>query len=46
MCIETSVIYASASEVQRRLGFSQGNISLACNGKYKTAYGFHWKYVS
>lgn len=46
MCVETGKIYTSLSEVYRQLGFSQGYISLACNGKYKTAYGFHWKYVS
>lgn len=46
MCVETGKIYTSLSEVYRQLGFSQGYISLACNGKHKTAYGFHWKYVS
>lgn len=46
LCVETGIIYPSLSEVYRQLGFSQGYISLACNGKYKTAYGFHWKYVS
>ena len=46
MCVETGKIYTSLSEVYRQLGFSQGYISLACNGKRKTAYGFHWKYVS
>lgn len=45
LCIETGVIYASTMEVQRELGFSQGNISSACNGGYNTAYGFHWCYV-
>ena len=37
--------WQSVNEVQRRTGFSQGNISLAANGKYKQAYGFIWKYV-
>ena len=46
MCLETGKIYPSTMEVHRQLGFSQGYISLACNGKHKTAYGFHWKYVS
>ena len=45
MCIETSVIYASASEVQRQLGFAKQNISSACRGKSKTSNGFHWRYV-
>ena len=38
-------IWPSTNEVQRQTGFSQGNISLAANGKYKQAYGFIWKYV-
>lgn len=46
LCLETGVIYPSTMEVERQLGFSQGYISNVCNGKYNTAYGFHWKYVS
>ena len=38
-------IWPSTIEVQRQTGFSQGNISLAANGKYKQAYGFIWKYA-
>ena len=38
-------IWPSVIEVQRQTGFSQGNISLAANGKYKQAYGFIWKYA-
>ena len=37
--------WQSTNEVQRQTGFSQGNISLAANGKYKQAYGYIWKYV-
>ena len=35
--------WPSASEVVRN-GFSQGNVSACCQGKYKQAYGFIWKY--
>ena len=38
-------IWPSTKEVQRQTGFSNCNISLAANGKYKQAYGFIWKYV-
>ena len=38
-------VWQSTSEVERQTGFSQGNISLAANGKYKQVYGFRWKYV-
>ena len=46
LCLETGIIYPSTHQVERQLGFAQGNISSACNGRYKQAYGFHWKYVS
>lgn len=46
MCVETGKIYSSTMEVQRKLGFNNGNIGKCCNGRYKQAYGFHWKYVS
>lgn len=33
-----------ACEVERKLGIYQGNISLCCTGKRKTAGGFKWTY--
>ena len=39
-------IWQSTKEIQRQVGFSQGNISKSANGKRKQAYGFIWKYVS
>ena len=38
-------VWQSTREVQRQLGFSQGNITRVANGKYKTAYGYVWKYI-
>lgn len=46
LCVETGVVYPSTHQVQRELGFAQSNISSACNGRYKTCGGFHWRYVS
>lgn len=37
--------WSSLTEVKRKTGFSQGNISEVANGNRKTAYGFIWKYV-
>ena len=37
--------FPSMHEIQRTLGFCQSNISLCCNGKYKTAYNYIWKYA-
>lgn len=36
--------YASATQAERELGFDQGHICDCCNGKYKTAYGYIWRY--
>ena len=36
--------YPSTKQVERELGFAQGNISKCCKGKRKTAYNFKWKY--
>ena len=37
--------FPSANEVQRKFGYSHGNISSACSGKRKTANNFIWKYA-
>jgi len=36
--------WESATEIERQLGFAQGNISNCCNGKRKSAYGFIWRF--
>lgn len=36
--------WKSLMEIKRSMGFSAGNISLCCNGKYKTSYGYIWRY--
>ena len=36
--------YPSAMQVERENGFGHQNISKCCKGKYKTAYGYNWKY--
>ena len=38
-------VWHSVNEVQRKLGFSSGNISEVARGKLKTAYGYVWKYI-
>ena len=43
LCIETGEVFESAHEASRKTGIN--NISLACNGKRKTAGGYHWGYV-
>ena len=36
--------WKSATDVERNLGFYNGYISNCCNGRYKYAYGFIWKF--
>ena len=45
LCVETGVVYPSTHQIERELGFYQQNISNACTGKYKQAYGYTWRYV-
>lgn len=43
VCVETNVVYNSISEAQRMTGTN--NICVCCQGKLKTAGGYHWKYL-
>ena len=45
-CIETGRIYVSLADADRDTGVAKANIWKACNGKYNTAGGFHWRYLS
>ena len=36
--------FPSIKEVERQLGYNQGNISKCCKGKHKTCGGFKWRY--
>lgn len=38
-------VFPSTMEVQRQLGFYNGNISNCCVGRVSTSYGFKWRYV-
>jgi len=38
-------VWKSTMEVERQLGVSNGNISAVARGKFKTAYGYVWKYI-
>ena len=45
MCVDTGEVYQSLSEIQRTTGYNHCNISMACRGKLKTAYGKHWIFI-
>ena len=44
-CIETGITYSSIREASEQTGVCQSSISRCCNGKRKTAGGFHWEFV-
>lgn len=44
ICRDTNEIFPSASEVERKYGYAQGNISRSCRKGIK-AYGYNWDYI-
>lgn len=45
-CIETGIVYNSATEAAKALGFSSSaHIGQVCNGKRKTAFNYHWEWL-
>lgn len=44
---ELVMIFPSTREVQRQLGYNQGNIGKCCRGvkSYKTYKGYEWRYI-
>ena len=45
LCIETGTIYKSMADAQAQTGILRTTIGQCCNGKVKSAGGYHWKYV-
>lgn len=45
LCQETGEVFESTMDAYRKTGVYYSNISMACNGKYKTAGGYHWQFV-
>lgn len=45
LCVETGEIFDSIHEAERKTGIYSQNISAVCNGKFKSAGGFHWKFL-
>lgn len=44
-CIETNKIYSSCAEAARAVGVTKAYIGHVCQGKRKTARGYHWEYI-
>lgn len=45
LCIEKNIIFKSINEAERITNIKSNNISKCCNGKRKTAGGYHWQFV-
>lgn len=46
LCVEKCKIYPSLKEAAKQTGISISSLSMACTGKYKTVFGFQWRYVN
>lgn len=44
ICIDTQIIYNNLQEAANSVNGLKSNISSCCNGKSKSAYGYHWAY--
>lgn len=44
VCIETNIAYKSIKDAEINTGISRKNIGKVCNGKLKTAGGYHWQF--
>lgn len=45
LCIETNIEYNSAKDAERNTGVDSTSIGRVCNGKRKSAGGYHWKWI-
>ena len=45
VCIDTGEVFSSIRQASRATGIDFSNISKCCNGKLKSAGGYHWQYL-
>lgn len=45
LCVETGEVFNSVRDAERATRVYQSSISRACQGKRKTAGGYHWQYL-
>lgn len=45
ICVETNEKFDSVGKAAKICNMNRGNIRQCCNGKRKTAYGYHWRYA-
>ena len=45
VCVETGRVYDSIAQAATAVGITASSVSLAVNGLYQTAAGYHWEYA-
>lgn len=45
LCVETGEVFESLSDTTIKIGIAQSSISQVCNGKRKSAGGYHWSFI-
>ena len=45
LCVELNKVFESTLAAEAETGVSNSNISSVCNGRRKTAGGYHWQYT-
>ena len=45
VCIETGEVFANATQAGKSTGIARQHINACCNGKRKSAGGYHWQYL-
>lgn len=45
LCVDTGKVFGSTREVEREMRIDHSSVGKCCNGKQKTAGGYHWTYV-
>lgn len=45
LCVETKIVYNSLTEASECTSIKRQNIGKVCNGRLKTAGGYHWDFV-
>lgn len=45
LCVETGELFNSVRDAAKSKGVCQSSISFVCSGRYKTAGGYHWRFI-
>ena len=45
VCLETGEVFANATQAGKATNIARQHINACCNGKRKSAGGYHWKYL-